>query len=306
MIGRMSSLQFNQLGISNILDAQEQVARLQEKIANGKRLTSPSDDPVASAKIITLQTELAKIESYQRSIASATTALSIEETALRNANEILLRVRELSVLGQNGVLAASDRQIIGTEIEGLRKQLINIANTRNAEGEFIFSGSASLTRAYDENGVFQGDDVVREINISANSTVPIGHSAEEVFEAINTENPIAIKNTFDVIDAVSNALKQGEWTDLEQSQVSKGLRDIDIAIEKLSSARTGVGTRMNWISNQATLNAEFNLDLKKTLSELEDLDLADAVGRLQMQMVSLQAAQQTFVKTQNLSLFNYL
>ena len=63
---------------------------------------------------------------------------------------------------------------------------------------------------------------------------------------------------------------------------------------------------MNLIDNQSMLNDNFNLDLQQTLSEIEDLDIAEAVGRLQMQMVSLQAAQQTFVKTQNLSIFNYL
>jgi flagellar hook-associated protein 3 FlgL len=63
---------------------------------------------------------------------------------------------------------------------------------------------------------------------------------------------------------------------------------------------------MNWVDDQAALNENFNLGLNRTISEIEDLDIAEAIGRLQLQMVSLQAAQQTFVKTQNLSLFNYL
>jgi flagellar hook-associated protein 3 FlgL len=63
---------------------------------------------------------------------------------------------------------------------------------------------------------------------------------------------------------------------------------------------------MNWVDKQSALNENFNLALTRTISEIEDLDIAEAIGRLQLQMVSLQAAQQTFVKTQNLSLFNYL
>ena len=306
MIGRMSSLQFNQLGVSHILDAQERLAQLQEKIATGKRLARPSDDPVASAKIIALQTELAKIEVYQKNMASVTTSLSIEETALDSANELILRVRELTILGQNGTLAAADRQAIATEIDGLREQLISVANTQNADGEFIFAGSETSMPAYDISGVFQGDNVVRNINISSHSTIRLGHSGEEVFEVINEDDPLAIKNTFDVIAAVSEALRQDEWTEAEQTEVSVGLRDVDIAIEQLSSVRTSIGVRMNLIDNQSMLNDNFNLDLQQTLSEIEDLDIAEAVGRLQMQMVSLQAAQQTFVKTQNLSIFNYL
>ena len=63
---------------------------------------------------------------------------------------------------------------------------------------------------------------------------------------------------------------------------------------------------MNWIEDQASINDNFNLNLQRTISDIQDLDIAEAIGRLQLQMVSLQAAQQTFVRTQNLSLFNYL
>ena len=89
-------------------------------------------------------------------------------------------------------------------------------------------------------------------------------------------------------------------------EVPEKFVNVDAAIEQVSSVRTSVGVRMNWIDDQAALNDNFNLDLQRTMSEIEDLDIADAIGRLQLQMVSLQAAQQTFVKTQNLSLFNYL
>jgi flagellar hook-associated protein 3 FlgL len=54
MIGRLSTLQFNQSGVSTILDAQAQVARLQEQIGTGRRIMTPSDDPSASAQLVTL------------------------------------------------------------------------------------------------------------------------------------------------------------------------------------------------------------------------------------------------------------
>ena len=96
MIGRMSTLQFNQSGVSTILDAQAQVARLQEQIGTGRRIMTPSDDPSASAQLVTLNTELSKTESHQKNIAAATSALSFEEVALDSANNVLLRARELT------------------------------------------------------------------------------------------------------------------------------------------------------------------------------------------------------------------
>ena len=296
MIGRLSTLQFNQSGVTTILDAQAQVARLQEQIGTGRRIMTPSDDPSGSAQLVQLNTELSKIESHQKNIAAVTSALSFEEVALNSANDVLLRVRELTIQGQTGTLAQSDRDAIATEIDGLREQLLSIGNMQNAEGDYIFAGTASNEPAYDANAVFQGDAVVRQVNIGEGIRVARGHSGAEVFEAVNGG-----LNTFDVLAGLSQALRNND-----QEVVSARFIDVDEATEKLSSTRTSIGVRMNWIENQASLNDNFNLNLQRTISDIQDLDIAEAIGRLQLQMVSLQAAQQTFVKTQNLSLFNYL
>ena len=296
MIGRLSTLQFNQSGVSTILEAQAQVSRLQEQIGTGRRVMTPSDDPSASVRLVELNTELSKIESHQKNISTLTSALSFEEVALNSASDVLLRVRELTIQGQTGTLAQSDRDAIATEIDGLRVQLLSIGNMQNAEGEYIFAGTASNAPAYDANAVFQGDAIVREVNIGQGVRVASGHSGAEVFEGVN-----GARNAFDVLADLSQALRNDN-----QAVVSERFIDVDAATEQLSSVRTSIGVRMNWIDDQASLNDSFNLDLKRTISDIQDLDIAEAIGRLQLQMVSLQAAQQTFVKTQNLSLFNYL
>lgn len=296
MIGRLSTLQFNQTGVSTILEAQAQVSRLQEQIGTGRRVMTPSDDPSASVRLVELNTELSKIESHQKNISTLTSALSFEEVALDSANDVLLRVRELTIQGQTGTLAQSDRDAIANEIDGLREQLLSIANMQNAEGDYIFAGTASNEPAYDANAVFQGDAIVRQVNIGEGVRVASGHSGAEVFEGVN-----GARNAFDVLADLSQALRNDN-----QAVVSERFIDVDAATEQLSSVRTSIGVRMNWIDDQASLNDSFNLDLKRTISDIQDLDIAEAIGRLQLQMVSLQAAQQTFVKTQNLSLFNYL
>ena len=63
---------------------------------------------------------------------------------------------------------------------------------------------------------------------------------------------------------------------------------------------------MRRTETQIDTNEFFNVQLKETLSELQDLDYAEAISLLNIQMMALQAAQQTFAKTQNMSLFNYL
>ena len=127
MIGRMSSDQIHQSGLDVILDAQARLARTQEELASGKRILNPSDDPVASAQIQNIKSELTRIETLQKNISHATSELAMVEDSVASIENILMRARELAVRGANDSLSAQDREIIATEIDGLREQLIAAA-----------------------------------------------------------------------------------------------------------------------------------------------------------------------------------
>ena len=90
------------------------------------------------------------------------------------------------------------------------------------------------------------------------------------------------------------------------NEASRGLINIDNALEKILTVQADVGTRMRRAEMQTDTNEAFNYQLQETLSGLQDLDYAEAISRLNIQMLALQAAQQTFAKTQAMSLFNYL
>ena len=90
------------------------------------------------------------------------------------------------------------------------------------------------------------------------------------------------------------------------NEASRALTNIDNALEKILTVQSDVGTRMRRAEMQIDTNEGFNYQLKETLSDLQDLDYAEAISRLNIQMLALQAAQQTFAKTQTMSLFNYL
>ena len=84
------------------------------------------------------------------------------------------------------------------------------------------------------------------------------------------------------------------------------LSNLDNGLDTLLSARTRVGTRMNAVDQQREVNDGIKFSMEKMLSQVEDLDYAEAISRLNLQMTGLQAAQQSFVKVQGLSLFNFL
>ena len=104
MIGRMSSIQLHQGSLNVILDAQARLQRTQEELATGKRVLNPSDDPIAASQIMTIQSELSRIETLQKNANHAYTELSLVESTVGGVQDALQRVRELAVRGNNDAL----------------------------------------------------------------------------------------------------------------------------------------------------------------------------------------------------------
>jgi flagellar hook-associated protein 3 FlgL len=110
----------------------------------------------------------------------------------------------------------------------------------------------------------------------------------------------------DIESILATASDSAASTTRINNEASRALSNLDNALEKILTVQSDVGTRLRRAEMQTDTNEAFNYQLKETLSGLQDLDYAEAISRLNIQMLGLQAAQQTFARTQNMSLFNYL
>ena len=304
MIGRMSSDQIHQSGLDVILDAQARLARTQEELASGKRILNPSDDPVASAQIQNIKSELTRIEALQKNINHATSELAMVEDSVANIEGVLMRARELAVRGANDSLSAQDRDIIATEIDSLREQLIAAANTQSTNGDYIYGGFAVASAPYTDAGVnatYNGDTGEKSVNIAPGLTVQTRVVGSEIFgrgQAVTGQF-----NAFEALAVLSAGLRDNATA---ASTSNTALSALDSNLENIRSVRTDLGVRMNRVDEQLSLNENFNVRLQETLSGLEDLDYTKAITEMNLQMVALEAAQKAYTKTQSLSLFNYL
>lgn len=300
MINRMSSSQIHMSSLDVILDAQARLQRTQEEMASGKRILSPSDDPVASSQIMQIQSELTRIETLQSNANRAASELAMVESSIANVESILMRARELAVRGGNASLSAQDREIVATEIDGLREQLIAAANTQDSSGNYIYSGYAVETKPYADGGLnatFSGDSGGRTITIASGLTVDVRVSGDALFgEGLAAAGDY---NTFEALGFLSRALRADTSLDDYMTAIESNL-------ENVRSVRTDIGVRMNRVEDQQALNDTFNLRLQETLSGLEDLDYTKAITEMNLQMVALEAAQKAYSASQKISLFNYL
>lgn len=185
---RISSQQIFSGGINRLQDLNSNLNQTQEQISTGKRVNRPSDDPVAAARILKLDQELQRISTYQRNTDLAENRLGQEENALDRSVDVIQRIRELTVQAGSGSLSANDRRSISAEVKERLGQLADIANTRDASGEYIFSGFQGANPAFAKDGngnwAYQGDEGQRSLEIDDGVTVPISDHGKGIYSTV--------------------------------------------------------------------------------------------------------------------------
>jgi flagellar hook-associated protein 3 FlgL len=299
---RIGTLQLFRQGVNAILDQQTRVAGTQLQLASGKRINNPSDDPIGAAQLVGLSESLKVTEQYQKNIDHARSRLELEDAALGSVGNALQRARELAVQGLNDTNGAQDRAAIAQEIRQLTDEVLGLANRKDGAGEYLFAGFQGQNAPFSHDGSgnfsYAGDQGQRQVQVGPARQVADGDSGLDVFMKV----PAAGGGFEDVFSTLYKLA-----TDLEANAPNAGSLDqIDAAMDHLLGFRATAGARLNAIDSQATINGALLEQLNTTRSNIEDIDYAEAASRLSQQSVTLQAAQQAFVKVQNLSLFNFL
>ncbi len=199
---RISTFWMQQSAVNAMLDQQAQVAHTQLEVATGKRILSPSDDPAGASRALDLTHASAANAQYQRNIDSVDSRLGNEDQTLSSVTNVLQRVRTLALEGANGTLSDGDRSNLATEIRQRLAQLVQLANTKDANGEYIFAGNATRTQPFVQNGsgvAYVGDQGQRAIAIAPGQTVATGDPGSDVFQNIPAGN-----GTFDIAASPTN------------------------------------------------------------------------------------------------------
>lgn len=300
---RIATTQIFQRGIDSMLDQQARVFKTQLQLSANKRFLSPADDPTAAAQVLGLNESIAINKQYSTNAKAAQTRLEIEETSLDGAVNALQRARELAVQGLNGTQSAESRRGIAQEIRQLMDQVLSLANTRDPSGEYIFAGADSLTQPFTHDGsggfTYAGDQGQRQLQIGPSRQIAVGDSGLDVFMKIDDAAGTGYQDVFTTLYSLA--------TEFEADTANPDrLTELDNAINNVLEVRARIGARLNAVDREEQVNLAYSVQLQSALSDVQDLDLAQAATDLNRQTVVLQAAQQAFIRVQGLSLFNYL
>jgi len=266
----------NMLHTNALRNLQANASRLadaQSRAAGGRRLTKPSDDPGQTWTALKLRDSISELNQYVRNIDAADRTMSASEAALGSAGELLQRARELSVQASNGTLSPFDRQQIAAEIGQIQEALVDLTETKVA-GAYVFSGFKTDTAPYaSATGTYQGD--------SNTMTVKTGQSASIV---TNTLGDVAFGPALAALDALKTDLLAGNAPSAStQTQLDAGL-------DALLTARGDIGARQNRLDDARTALEDGIVTATKLLSNLEDIDMADAISDLTQREAMYEAA----------------
>lgn len=162
---RISSNLFFQTGLNSINAQQADLVHLYKQVGSGKRMVTPSDDPLAAAQAINVSQTLAMGERYAANRQVASRNLGTEDNVLRTVTLQLQDVKTRLVEAGNGTMSDVDRSMLSEVLQAARDSLLNLANSTDGNGQYLFSGSKGGTPAFNEAGQYMGDSSQRLIQV---------------------------------------------------------------------------------------------------------------------------------------------
>ena len=308
---KISTQQFFDRAVGQMSERQISLSTIQAQLAEGKKIVKPSDEPDRAGAILRIKSMVDRQDRHHQALVAAKNRLQSEEAVLKNSTNLITRIKELALAASNDSYDASNREVIAIEIDGMAEQLLSLANARDTQDNYLFGGSKVRVQPFQKNAdgriIYEGDETRFRIAVGDHRDLNLNRSGTDVFGPLarQTGDPEAPVNTavslFESLQDMTAAIRTGD-----HAEMNRGIGELDKMMNRFTFNISEVGTDLHVASMQTEVVEETQLQLKSVLSNVEDLDYAEAVTRMQKQMMSLEAAQRSFAQISRLSLFDYV
>lgn len=300
---RISTALIHERNVATLFAKQERLFRLQRELATGRRILTPADDPRGARQAMQLATSLGRLAVYSQNMQMAQTRLKYEDTVLQAARGVLDMARSAAM----GVQMQTDmalRSQVADYLDQLRADLLGYANTRDANGDYLFAGAKAGMAPFQVSGGtvnYLGDAFQLEVAISENRTIAASDPGDAVFSMGTANDPFA------AIQQLINDLQNPGLTGSAYSTaIGNGVAKLTAAFDQIETLRGAVANRMGEITAAQSVATSLRIQAENELQKVENADTQKVAVELQLQQLSLQASQQAFVNASQLTLFNYL
>jgi flagellar hook-associated protein 3 FlgL len=298
MVTRMSSAQMSRNFLADLEGNYRSLADSQRQVSTGKRILTPSDDPVGIAIALGLRRDQKAGEAWGRNIDDSLTWMNTTDRALGQALEVVQRARELAVQGGNGTLSPQSRALIADEVDSLRSQFVEIGNS-SLGGRFIFGGTATDRQPFDpatESATAPINTSLINREVAQGTVMSVNITADRL-----QDPPGATGDIFTVLSGLSNALRTSDFTGVTQA-----LGELDDHQDNISALRGEGAAKINRLELTASRFEAQKIATGEQLSRIEDVDMAQAITDLTMKESVYRSALATGARVIQPSLVDFL
>lgn len=303
-----SSLMSNSF-LRNLNGTSQRMYRYQEQLSSLKEVNRPSDDPLAISKILDLNSNIKQNREHRNTISDAIDWTNVQDASLDSATSSLQRIYTLMQQGASDSYNTEDRQALKSEIEGEIETFVDSLNT-NFSGKYIFGGkntsNAPFEIVYNEDGGFAG------INYNgADGDANAGFLPKEIAQGVTvnlrTDGRVLFNdgedgNIGDFFSDILTALDEDDAEALGGPLLERASQEMDNVV----NYRTEIGAIYNRLNAARDRNDTEHLNLNSTLSNIQDVDLAEKYTAFNMERLAYEASLNMGARILQANILNYI
>ncbi|HZP31083.1 MAG TPA: flagellar hook-associated protein FlgL [Acidimicrobiia bacterium] len=279
--------------LTSLENAMDRLSNLQGEMASGKQLQRPSDSPTGVVSALQYRAQIDRTTQYQTNADDGLSWLQLADSTLTAVNDQITAARSLALQGVSGASSQDSRNALAAQVDQIRNNLIDLANTKYLDRP-IFAGTSASTLAYDASGAFLGDTNAVERNVGPGVTVQVNLTGPQAFGPPGADLFATLTTLADDLRTNPGAVNASD------------LGALDAASSRVRNAQGEVGARSAQLTTTKARSDDLLLNLRDSLSKIEDIDLPKAATDLQIQQVSYQAALAATARVIQPSLVDFL
>ena len=292
---RVTHIGTYQASLERITSTASEAGQARDRLSSGKRFTRASEDPTGMSRALELRASLRAREQEGRNATDGEMWVNLTDGKLQTTVDRLQRLKELAVRGAT-FTNSDERTAIAAEVAQIRDTIVELANSRH-QGRGVFAGFSSEDAVQNVGGVwtYQGDTGRVNRRIGDTETVVVNVTGDDAF---GFNGP---KDVFTTLDDFETALLSNDT-----SGINTAIAEIDDSLSTVLTALTTLGAAGNRIENARNQILDDTATITAQLSEIEDMDLAEAALDMQMNESAYQAALAAFAQSTRASLVDFL
>lgn len=232
-----------------------------------RKVGTPADDLGAAQRILRIDRSLADLDAMSRTRDMVRSDMTNVESTLNAVSDTLIQVKELAIQMSNDTMNADDRLAGAENVQGLRETMLDLLNTQFSDGRYALSGLRDSTPPYTAEGAYQGSTSNRQVEVAPNTFIQTTMTGPDVF---GTEDP------FLMLDQLQFSLEANTVGGIIAS-----IDQLDALIAASAQAQTKSGLALNRLDSAEDIASELQLQFQIERSQLQDLDLAEAVSNFE-------------------------